>query len=447
MNADLLPPAHPELAAHIDSIAIVDTHEHQCTEQEWLDSGPGDVLSNLFIHYIKSDLVAAGCNPEAYNRLLDGSDPDIEGRWNDVKDVWDRVQFTGYGEATRILAHDIFGMDEITPAALAAAQPKLDVVRQPGGRYRILKETGRLDHVQIDDFRMNCVPDPLAPEFFLHDMNWSGHCNGTIDAAAIEEHTGVRVTDLETLKKSMEQAFAATAPRAIAVKLAHAYERTILWRARDDAETDRVLQKRLSGEEVSADENLVVGDWCVDRVARLCAEHELPLKIHTGYLGGNWVMPVDRMRPGLLADLVITHPETRFVLMHMAWPYQGELLAMAKHFTNVYVDMCWAWTMSPRASHDFLREYLHAAPIHKLFGFGGDVYYPTGPAAYAIQARRWMSRALSAEIGDGDLTLQQAMDIATRVLRGNQYKLFDIESTRDACRQAALTPSRNSPAG
>ena len=131
----------------------------------------------------------------------------------------------------------------------------------------------------------------------------------------------------------------------------------------------------------------------------------------------------------------------------MQVPCCGGLLAMAKHFTNVYVDMCWAWTMSPRASHDFLREYLHAAPIHKLFGFGGDVYYPTGPAAYAIQARRWMSRALSAEIGDGDLTLQQAMDIATRVLRGNQYKLFDIERTRDACRQAALTPSRNSPAG
>ena len=435
MNTDPLPGLpHPELAAHIDNIAIVDTHEHQCTEQEWLESGPADVLSNLFIHYVKCDLIAAGCDPQAYDRLLDGNDPDIDGRWNGIRDVWERVRHTGYGEATRILAREIFGIEEITPHNLAAAQPKLDEIRQPGGRYRILKESAHLDHVQIDDFRMDCLPDETAPEFFLHDMNWSGHGNGLIDAGEIETQTGVRVTDLKTLRQSMEQVFEANSGRAIAVKLAHAYERTILWQARDDADADKVLQKRLRGEGASESERLALGDWCLARIAELCAIHDLPLKIHTGYLGGNGVMPIDRMRPGQLADLVSAHRKTQFVLLHMAWPYQRELLAMAKHFTNVYVDMCWAWTMSPRASCAFLREYLHAAPIHKLFGFGGDVYYPTGPVAYAIQARRWMGRALSAEIRDGDLSLQQAVDIATRVLKGNQYELFDIDGTREAVR-------------
>jgi len=68
----------------------------------------------------------------------------------------------------------------------------------------------------------------------------------------------------------------------------------------------------------------------------------------------------------------------------------------------------------------------------KLFAFGGDVYWPSGAVAYAIQARRWLGRALSAEIAQGDLTLGEAKGIASRIMRHNQYQCFDVEGTRAA---------------
>ena len=33
--------------------------------------------------------------------------------------------------------------------------------------------------------------------------------------------------------------------------------------------------------------------------------------------------------------------------MHIAYPYSDELVALAKHYPNVYVDMCWAWSIDP----------------------------------------------------------------------------------------------------
>jgi hypothetical protein len=120
--------------------------------------------------------------------------------------------------------------------------------------------------------------------------------------------------------------------------------------------------------------------------------------------------------------------------MHISYPYADELVSIAKHYPNVWVDLCWAWSIDPYSSVDFVRRFLHAVPSSKLFGFGGDTMWPTAAVAYSIQARRGLHRALEAEVVEGDLTEQEAITIAKRVMRDNQYACFDIEGTRAAIR-------------
>lgn len=425
-----------DLAEHIQAMQMIDTHEHLAKEADYLQRGP-DVLRDLFGNYVTADLVVAGASVEAADRLVDATDPDVAGRFAGVQAAWERCQHTGYGEAVQIIARQVYEMEEITSAGLEAARDRAALLCRPGERLRLLRDVARLDHVQTDDFRWACEPDASGLDFFLYDLSWANFCAGRIEAAALAQEVGMTIGTLGDLRAALTALFARYGPCAIAVKAQHAYERTLLWRERTDAEVEPVLQKELAGVSLSEEERLCLGDWCWARGVELAIEHNLPFKLHTGYYAGHSRMPVERIRAGHLCGLLARYPQARFVLMHIAYPYQDELVALAKHYPNVYVDLCWAWSINPLGARDFVRQMIHAVPAHKLFAFGGDTGRPAAAVAYAIQARQWLTRALQAEVDERMLTKRQAIALATRFMRTNQEECFDIAGTRAAIRAAA----------
>ena len=427
-----------DLAQHIQTTPMVDTHEHLRKEPDWLEDGP-DILQDLFGNYVPADLNTAGASSEAMQRLMDASDPDIAGRFEGIQEAWEATQFTGYGEAVRLIAEHVYGIDELTGAALESAQKKIKALRKPGERYRLLHDVANLDHIQTDDFSWPCLPDHSGLDFFLYDLSWAGFCNGQIDTKQIHAETGVEVKDLRTLKQGMEAIFAKHGPCAIAVKAQHAYNRTLDWVERNDVEASAALSQVLnqSAEELSVETYLCLGDWCWARGVELSIEHNLPFKIHTGYYAGNDRMPVRRIPAGNMCELFARYLDAKFVLMHIAYPYNDELVALAKHYRNIWVDLCWAWSIDPYSSRDFLRRFIHAVPANKIFAFGGDTGWPTSSMAYAIQARNEICRALEGEIAEGYMTEKQAMQFATRLMRDNQFACFDVDGTRANIRAAA----------
>ena len=425
-----------DLAHHIQETPLVDTHEHLDREPTWVENGP-DILQDLFGNYVVADLVTAGASPRAMNRLKDGNDPDIAGRFEGIRGAWEATQFTGYGEAVRLIANHAYDIEELSGKSIEFAQHKNRVLREPGERYRLLRDVANLDHTQTDDGQWECAPDESGLDFFLYDLSWRAFCNADIDPEQIEAETGVVVTDLGSLKRGMEAIFAKHAPNAIAVKAQHAYSRTLDWIERTDAEASTALATALRGDEMDLHTRLCLGDWCWARGVELTIEHNLPFKIHTGYYAGNDRMPVSRIPAGNMCELFARYPDAKFVLMHIAYPYNDELVALAKHYRNIWVDMCWAWSIDPYSSRDFLRRFIHAVPINKIFAFGGDTHWPTNAMAYAIQARAEITRALESEIADGYMTEKGAMAIAERIMRDNQFDCFDIGGTRANIRAAA----------
>lgn len=423
-----------DLTQHIKETPLCDTHEHLNKEQEWVDSGP-DLLQDLFGNYVPADLRTAGASQKAIDRLMDASDPDIGGRFSGIEKAWRATRLTGYGEAVRLLAREIYGMDEVSADTLAGAQSKVVAARGPGMRYKLLHDRANLDHVQVDDFSWPCPPDASGPDFFLYDLSWAAFSSGNVDWASLAAETGIEVNGLSTLRNAMGALFDKHAACAIAVKSQHAYNRTLLWQDRSDTDASAALSRILKAEgPVDEATRLCLGDWCWARGVELAIDHDLPFKLHTGYNAGNNGMVAGRIPSGNLSAILARYLGARFVLMHIAYPYQDEIVGMAKHYTNVWVDMCWAWAMDPFSSSDFLRRFIHAAPINKLFGFGGDTGWPTSAVAYAIQARDWLDRTLQAEVSEGLLTESQAIEVASMVMRENQYACFDIEGTRQAIR-------------
>jgi predicted TIM-barrel fold metal-dependent hydrolase len=423
------------LAEHIQAIRMIDTHEHLVKEQAYLERGP-DVLRDLFANYVTADLVVAGAPLAAVERLVDDADPDIKGRLAGVRAAWERCQHTGYGEVVQLIARRMYELEEITPESLEGARDRATRLHQPGERLRLLRDVANLDHVQTDDFVWSCLPDISGPDFFLYDISWADFCAGQVDAAAIRQEVGIEVRSIGDLREAQAAIFARYGACAIAVKAQHAYQRTLRWQERTDAEAGAVLQKELAGAPLTEEERLCLGDWCWSRGVELAIAHNLPFKLHTGYYAGHSRMPVDRIRGGHLCGLLARYPQARFVLMHIAYPYQDELVALAKHYPNVYVDLCWAWSINPLGARDFVRQMIHAVPANKLFAFGGDTGLPAAAVAYSIQARQWLTRALQAEVDEGLLTERQAIALATRFMRTNQEECFDFAGTRSAIREA-----------
>ena len=430
-----------ELAQVIQATPLCDTHEHLHSEAHFLNNSP-DLLQALFDNYITADLIVAGAKPAAVTALLDKQNPDVKGRLAGIQDAWAAVQHTGYGEAVRLIAQEVYGIEALTAAAIEGAQDRHQALCQPGKRLELLREYANLDHVQVDDFTRACAPDPSGPDFFFYDISWVNFCNANFDVKNLSAETKVDVRDLATLRTAMEQVFVQNAHHAVAIKSQHAYNRTLLWRERSDHEAALALDAYLTDPaNLSTEDRLCLGDWCWARGVELGIEYDLPFKIHTGYYAGHSRMPVDYIRSGNLCSLLAKYLDARFVLMHIAYPYSQELLALAKHYPNVYVDLCWAWSIDPYSASDFVRRYIHAAPANKLFIFGGDTFWPMGAVAYAYQARQWLTRALEAEVQERLLTETQAIGLAQRFLRENQYLCFQI-ATKKAEKKAHLSGNR-----
>ena len=417
-----------DLAQYIQTTPLCDTHEHLYNEQEYLENNP-DILQNLFGNYVSADLVVAGASQAAVDNLLNRANPDVAERFNGVRTAWEAVRHTGYGEAVRLIARELYGSEELSAVAIVAAQPQHAALVQPCQRLHLLREKANLDHVQVDNFCRPCHPDPSGLDFFLYDISWWRFCWGAPDMKIVTKETNVEVVDLATLQRSMEIIFERFAPYGIALKSQHAYQRTLEWRERTDAEAARALDAYLHENATEADQ-LCLGDWCWARGVELGIEYDLPFKLHTGYYAGHSRMPVDYIRAGNLCSLLAKYSAARFVLMHIAYPYSDELLALAKHYPNVYVDMCWAWSIDPYHGANFVRRWIHTVAANKLFIFGGDTFWPSGAVAYAHQTRRWLTHALQAEINDGLLTEAEAIKLAGRFMRENQYACFRIEEKR-----------------
>ncbi len=86
-------------------------------------------------------------------------------------------------------------------------------------------------------------------------------------------------------------------------------------------------------------------DPAYDPIFAACAQHGLLALFHTGTSGigarqpGGQGIRLDYARPILLDPVAAAHPDLTVVAAHFGWPWHMELIAMALHKTNVYIDI------------------------------------------------------------------------------------------------------------
>lgn len=423
-----------EIRQQVQATPLVDTHEHFWEESLRVRSAMGNERSlpapdfgMLLSHYTDSDLQVSGMPAEAYKKLLRWDVP-LDEKWRLFSPWYARCRHTGYQACIRETLRVLFNEEDLREDNYERISNALRQHTVPGFYERLLREKANIEYAQVNCIQLPVFRETEQPGLLAVDLSINSLCVPP-KIATLAEFLGAPVTTLSDAHDAIDACFSKYAPRAIAIKSQCAY-----WRSLDfpqvSHEEAAPLFSRYAKEEPLSDADLLAMQghlfhYCMEKAAAF----NLPVKLHTGYYAGHNGMPLGRVRTnaGDLCPTFQAHRDTRFVLFHIAYPYQDEAIALAKHYTNVYVDMCWAWIINPAASVRFLKEFIMAAPACKLFTFGGDYLPVEMSVGHAAIARKGITRALAELVTEGWLTDSDLPELIHRLLCGNAHEVFDLD--------------------
>jgi predicted TIM-barrel fold metal-dependent hydrolase len=198
-------------------------------------------------------------------------------------------------------------------------------------------------------------------------------------------------------------------------------EKVLRWYERLDKKSgEDIAIPLLSGAELRP-----LHDYLLHTYIQRANDEDIPVQIHTGYLAGIQ-RDLRNINPMQLIPLLLRYRNTRFDLFHAGWPYTEEMGAIGKNYPNVWISLCWAWTMNPIAVERALDSWLDCVPYNKIIGFGGDAKHPLAVYGYAIQAREGLARVFEKRIERGDMDEVLAKDAARAIMLTNGCELHGV---------------------
>jgi len=431
----------------VDAIHLVDTHEHLFAEDERHRAAVD--FGYLFPHYASSDLVSAGLAPalleavrwpslpamvERWRRMRRAryfptpprTDMSLEERWEVLAPYWDCIRHTGYGMCLRIAMRDLFDVADLNAQTVRPLSDAIAASRRPGWYHHVLKEKARIAVSIQDDGRATVDKAFFVPSVRLEHF---AVARTREELAALEGECGTAIHSLDDLVKAMHTSLDRYLMEgAVGVKIGLAYRRSIRFEKVTRGEAERIFTRVAShlGEGPSWEEARPLQDYMIHQVIRAAIDRDLPIQIHAGLQEGNENI-LTNSNPMLLVNLFIEYREAKFDIFHGAYPYLGELLALAKNFPNVYLDLCWLHIISPSAGARMLHEAIETVPANKIFAFGGDFIIPEGAYAHSVMARQVVSRVLTEKVAEEYLTEEEAVALAARILRDNPAALYRLK--------------------
>lgn len=419
------------LLDHIQSLIIVDTHEHLPFEADRPQDT--DVLAEWLQHYFSCDLVSAGLADQDLAVARD-SRKEIKSRWKIVEPYWRTAESTGYGRSLAIAARDLYGIDEISGGTIEKLDKLFKEARARGGHYEfVLKKKSGIALSIRDSMPVPYreTKDPFVFTMRTDDFICPAHYTRIRTAGSevdLEVHT---LADWMNVTRRHIERHLNGRSRVVCLKCGLAYLRSLRFDKVTQADAEQAFNEFFNDcnlpdcrPPIKAQKTLA--DWMMHFVCRVADDNRLVYQIHTGIQEGNGNFIYDS-NPTLLSNLFMEYRNARFDIFHMGYPYVMELGTLAKNFRNVFIDMCWGHIVSPEAARRALVEWLDAVPANKISAFGGDYFFVDGVYGHQFLARQNVARALAQKVTDGSFGLARAKEIASWLFIDNPKRLFGLE--------------------
>lgn len=431
-----------DLAKAIDSIPIVDTHEH-------LVEGPFNlrkVIENSYVWWVVpgSGVKSSGYTKSEFQRLSDD-------QWwrlalERLKVVSNTAFFTHLLLAFKDLYH--FDFAGLTPGDAERLSERISLAYQNPGWYdAVVRERAGIDVLLHDKYWVvGDISEPrpffkpvIRLDSFLYGFNPAARDHDGNTPYSFAGRIAYRVSNFDDYLGLIDEFFERAmrketgpagddAQAAVALKCASAYDRPLSfgWPSKKEAEdafgglwssdksngageTDGIL--------FPPDQVRKFQDYVFQYAVKRAIEYDLPIQIHTG------LASLDGSNPVNLWRLIKAYPEGKFILLHGGYPWTSEAGAMAASFENVYVDLCWIPVISPEGARRTLSEWIEVVPSDRIL-WGGDAWSPEALYGSTRMARDVVAEVLSQKVEEGYLSMAEAVELGKRIFRDNALALF-----------------------
>ncbi len=235
---------------------------------------------------------------------------------------------------------------------------------------------------------------------------------------ALMRRCGVQPDSLAAYLAGLEKVMDGLAARhQVALKNALAYDRDVTF-----DEPDEKLARRAWGKpSPSPAEKKAFSDLIVDRFCELAGERNVPVQMHLG------TALIRGSHPLKAAGLFERHPQTRFLLMHLAYPWSRDLLGLAFVYRNLWLDLTWSLLLSPSHFKLALHEAIEVLPDESCLMIGGDNWHVEETYGAMQWARRLIGEVLEEKVASGYFRRADAERLARKILRENAIRFFKLE--------------------
>ncbi|MHB9023505.1 MAG: hypothetical protein ACYC7E_04940 [Armatimonadota bacterium] len=422
------------LHGHLDAVPIIDCHEHLQRESE-LPRGDAVHLGRFFLHYSRADLISAGM-PLAKMEAVTAPECRYtpEELWTRLAPWYARSWNTAYNEALRIALRDLYGIDDFRPETVGPLTEAMRARIKPGFTRQVF-DRANIAFALNNPFGPRQIFNPdFDPDCFIVDLvdNFTG-----FPIASMAQERNADISCLDDYLRVIDGYFADYAHLASALKVGRAYNRTLYWEDVPRSAMESTFNRLLAfNDRPDARDIQALEDYILHYLCRKCGDYGLRMKFHTGLQEGNGNI-ITNSRAALMANLFMKYPRTGFDIYHISYPYQEELVTLAKNFSNVTIDFAWMWIINPAAARRALSDMLDAVPANKIHGFGGDYIFVEGSYGHAVITRREIARVLAEKVEEGRFSEEYAARVGEMLLRDNALENFGLNARREAFRQLA----------
>jgi uncharacterized protein len=414
-----------DLRAYVMDLPVFDVHEHHMPE----------ILGNREVGLLGLLWQSYGgwtqARPYPLSSEAHFEDPMFEGlgrgNWAEVAKFVERSGSNAFVRNLIRTLTDLYDLDEdgITPENWERLDA--DIRRRhadEGWRHEVLDRAG-IKRIITDPFkdpllnahqalgeryssvlRINALAFGWHPESRDHNDN-SGH--------QFAQRIGQRLDSFDDYLEMLDVLVDTMAERhQVGLKNALAYDRSVNF---DDV--DEELARRAWGQRnPTAQERKAFGDVIVDRLCRLSGERDVPFQMHLGSAQIRGSHPINA------AGLIERHPNTRFLLMHLAFPWSRDLLGMAFVYRNIWIDLTWSALLSPTYFKQTLHEAIEVLPDESRMMIGGDNWHVEETYGAIGLMRRLIGEVLQEKVDDGYFTPDDGRRLARKILSENAFEFF-----------------------